>query len=217
MYLHIESKQKAGNRKQIMTLPRLYAIVDMSLTTDPIGFAQELFAAGVRLLQLRDKENRPKRSLSVARELKRLAPKSTVLIMNDRADLALAAGFNGVHVGQDDLSVEGARRVCPAPMIVGVSTHNFDQLREADVSSADYVAFGPIFSTVSKANPDPTVGLEGLRAARKLTGKPLVAIGGITLENCQSVIEAGADAVAVISALSQEPGRKAAEFLRILG
>jgi thiamine-phosphate pyrophosphorylase len=202
-----------------MTLPRLYAIVDMSVTTDPVAYAQELFAAGLRLLQLRDKENRPRLTLSVARELKRLAPKDAVLIMNDRADLALAAEFNGVHVGQDDLSPEGARRVCPAPMIVGVSTHTLDQVREADGSSADYVAFGPVFQTTSKANPDPTVGLHGLREARKLTHKPLVAIGGITLESCRTVIEAGADALAVISALSKQPEAKmkAAEFLRILG
>jgi len=201
-----------------MTLPRLYAIVDMNVTTDPVAFAQELFAAGVRLLQLRDKENRPRSTLSVARELKRVAPQDAVLIMNDRADLALAAGFSGVHLGQDDLSPEGARRACPEPMIIGVSTHNLDQLRNANDSSADYVAFGPIFQTSSKANPDPTVGLEGLREARKFTNKPLVAIGGITAENCRSVIEAGADAVAVISALSKqtELRRKASEFLGFL-
>jgi thiamine-phosphate pyrophosphorylase len=202
-----------------MTLPRLYAIVDMNQTTDPVTFAQELFAAGVRLLQLRDKENRPRRTLCVARELGRIAPKDAVLIMNDRADLALAAEFSGIHIGQDDLSVEGARRVCPEPMIVGVSTHTLDQVREADSSFADYVAFGPIFRTGSKENPDPSVGLDGLRGARKLTNKPIVAIGGITLENCRDVIEAGADAVAVISALAKQPEaqRKAAEFLRVLG
>lgn len=200
-----------------MTLPRLYAIVDLNVTTDPIAFANELFEAGVRLLQLRDKENQPRRTLSVAQELKRVAPKNALLIMNDRADLALAAEFHGVHVGQDDLSVEGARRVCREPMIIGVSTHNLDQIREANESSADYVALGPIFQTASKANPDPAVGIEGLRAARKLTKKPLVAIGGITAENCRNVVNAGADAVAVISALSEAPRLKAAEFLRILG
>lgn len=199
-----------------MTLPRLYAIVDMQRTADPIAFAQELFTAGVRLLQLRDKETRPRITLSVAREIKRIAPKDALLIMNDRADLCLAAGFGGVHVGQEDLSPETARRVCPQPLIVGVSTHNLEQLREAKASPADYIAFGPVFGTTSKANPDPTVGVEQLRSARRLTQKPLVAIGGISRENCRSVLEAGADSVAVISDLCDEPQAAVKEFLRIL-
>ena len=199
-----------------MTLPRLYAIVDMQRSADPVAFAQELFAAGVRLLQLRDKETRPRVTLSVAREIKRIALRDAVLIMNDRADLCLGAGFGGVHVGQDDLSPEAARHVCPQPLIVGVSTHNLEQLRAADASPADYIAFGPVFGTRSKTNPDPTVGLELLREARKLTRKPLVAIGGITRVNCRSVLEAGADSVAVISDLCDEPQAAAKEFLRIL-
>jgi thiamine-phosphate pyrophosphorylase len=204
-----------------MTLPRLYAIVDMQRTEreplgDPVAFAEELFAGGVRLLQLRDKELRPRVTLSVAREIRRVAPKDAVLIMNDRADLCLGARFSGVHVGQNDLSPEAARRVCPQPLIVGVSTHNLEQFREADASLADYIAFGPIFGTTSKANPDPTVGLEMLREARKLTRKPIIAIGGITRVNCRRVIEAGADAVAVISDLCDEPQAAVEEFLRIL-
>jgi thiamine-phosphate pyrophosphorylase len=199
-----------------MTLPRLYAIVDMQRTADPIAFAQELFTAGVRLLQLRDKETRPQVTLSTAREIKRIAPKNAVLIMNDRADSCLGAGFGGVHVGQDDLSPEAARRVCPAPLIVGVSTHNVEQLRASDASPVDYIAFGPVFGTTSKTNPDSTVGLDLLREARKLTRKPLVAIGGITRANCRSVLEAGADSVAVISDLCDEPQAAVKEFLRIL-
>lgn len=199
-----------------MTLPRLYAIVDMQRTADSIAFARELFTAGVRLLQLRDKETRPQVTLSAAREIKRIAPRDAVLIMNDRADLCLGAGFGGVHVGQDDLSPEAARRVCPAPLIVGVSTHNVEQLRAADASPVDYIAFGPVFGTKSKANPDPTVGLDRLREARKLTRKPLVAIGGITRANCRSVLEAGADSVAVISDLCDDPQAAVKEFLRIL-
>jgi thiamine-phosphate pyrophosphorylase len=140
-----------------------------------------------------------------------------LLIMNDRADLCLAARFNGVHVGQDDLSPEGARKVCAEPLIVGVSTHNLEQLRAADTAPVDYIAIGPIFATASKINPDPVVGLEGLRQAHAATKKPLVAIGGITLKNCQSVMDCGADSVAVISALVSNPRQKAAEFLRILG
>ncbi len=137
--------------------------------------------------------------------------------MNDRADLCLAADFDGVHVGQDDLSPAGARRVIGEKLLLGVSTHNPEQVKEANQTTADYIAIGPVFSTSSKANPDPVVGLDGVRAARKLTSKPLVAIGGITRQNCLSVIEAGADSVAVISDLVTDPRKSAEEFLRILG
>lgn len=138
------------------------------------------------------------------------------LIMNDRADLCLAADFNGVHVGQDDLSPESVRRIIGPGRWLGVSTHNPEQLREADLTSADYLAIGPVFATFSKDKPGPVVGLDGVRRARALTRKPLVAIGGITRGNAASVIEAGADAVAVISDLLRDPGKSAEEFLRIL-
>jgi thiamine-phosphate diphosphorylase len=143
------------------------------------------------------------------------------LIMNDRADLCLAADFDGVHVGQDDLSPEAVRRIISsgnqgAEKWLGVSTHNPEQLREADLTSADYLAIGPVFATSSKEKPDPVVGLEGVRRARALTRKPLVAIGGITRANAASVIEAGADSVAVISDLIRDPAKSAEEFLRIL-
>jgi thiamine-phosphate pyrophosphorylase len=138
------------------------------------------------------------------------------LIMNDRADLCLAAEFDGVHVGQDDLSPESVRRIIGPDLWLGLSTHNADQLQEADWTSADYLAIGPVFSTSSKEKPDPVVGLEGVRLARSLTRKPLVAIGGITRANAASVIEAGADSVAVISDLIREPRKSAEEFLRIL-
>jgi thiamine-phosphate pyrophosphorylase len=139
------------------------------------------------------------------------------LIMNDRSDLCLAADFDGVHVGQEDLSPEGARRVIGPKLWLGVSTHNPEQLREADLTSADYLAIGPVFATSSKMNPDPVVGLEGVRRARQLTRKPLVAIGGITRANARSVIDAGADSVAVISDLVRSPRETAEEFFRILG
>ena len=122
-----------------------------------------------------------------------------------------------MHVGQDDLSPESARRIVGPDRWLGVSTHNPEQLAAADKTSADYLAIGPSFATVSKANPDPVVGLEGVRRARELTRKPLVAIGGITRANARSVIEAGADAVAVISDLLLDPGKSAEEFLRLLG
>jgi thiamine-phosphate pyrophosphorylase len=131
--------------------------------------------------------------------------------------LCLAAEFDGVHVGQDDLSPESARKIVGTGRWVGVSTHNAEQVAQADTTSADYIAIGPVFATASKQKPDPVVGLAGVREARSLTGKPLVAIGGITRQNCRSVIEAGADTVAVISDLIRELGKSVEEFLRILG
>jgi thiamine-phosphate pyrophosphorylase len=137
--------------------------------------------------------------------------------MNDRADLCLAADFDGVHVGQDDLRAESVRKIIGAERWLGISTHNPEQVREADQSPADYIAIGPVFATGSKLKPDPVVGRDGVRQARALTRKPLVAIGGITRKNCCSVIDVGADSVAVISDLIRDPGKSAEEFLRILG
>ena len=159
--------------------------------------------------------------LEQARELRRQlrarAPALHLrLIMNDRADLCLVAEFDGVHVGQEDLLPESARGIIGSGRWLGVSTHNPEQVREADQTSADYLAIGPVFSTSSKQRPDPVVGLEGVRRARQLTRKPLVAIGGITRANAASVIEAGADSVAVISDLLREPRKSAEEFFRIL-
>jgi thiamine-phosphate pyrophosphorylase len=136
--------------------------------------------------------------------------------MNDRADLALGAGFDGVHVGQDDLTPAAARLVIGRELVLGVSTHNPQQLTDADNTSADYVAIGPVFTTSTKMNPDPVMGLEKLRAARELTSKPLVAIGGITRTNVGEVIRAGADSVAVIADLLASPQKSAEEFLKAL-
>ena len=206
-----------------MILPRLYAILDASAHADIdclVAFAQELRAAGCTLIQYRNKSCNARVMLEQARELRRQsrarvrAPHG--LIMNDRADLCLAADFDGVHVGQDDLSPEAVRAIIGPDRWVGVSTHNPEQLREADQTSADYLAIGPVFATSSKEKPDPVVGLEGVRLARSLTRKPLVAIGGITRANAASVIETGADSVAVISDLLREPRKSAEEFFRIL-
>jgi len=202
----------------MIILPRLYAIAGPDLFPDEAAFlnaAQELATAGVTLLQYRNKSGNARQMLAQARQVKSLLP-STTLIMNDRADLCLAADFKGVHVGQDDLSPQGARNVIGPNLWLGVSTHNAAQVMEAEKSSADYIAIGPVFSTLSKANPDPVIGLDGVRQARALTRKPLVAIGGITRANCRSVIDAGADSVAVISDLVTHPGKSAEEFLRIL-
>jgi len=213
-------------------------------TQDLLAFAAELISAGCLLLQYRNKSGNARMMLEQARELRRLFPKaqnphlwqnrkepsiplreragrpsgdnSVRVIMNDRADLCLAAEFDGVHVGQEDLSPEAVRAIIGPDGWLGVSTHNPEQLREADLTSADYLAIGPVFATSSKEKPDPVVGLDGVRRARALTRKPLVAIGGITRANAASVIEAGADSVAVISDLLQEPGKSAEEFFRIL-
>jgi thiamine-phosphate pyrophosphorylase len=203
----------------MIPLPRLYAILDSSCFPDSKALfvaAEQLAAAGVTLLQYRNKSGSARQMLEQARELRRRLGNSVKLIMNDRADLALAAGFEGVHVGQDDLSPEGARKVIGPRLWLGVSTHSPEQVIEADKTSADYIAVGPVFATSSKAKPDPVIGLDGVRRARELTRKPLVAIGGITRTNCRSVIEAGADSVAVISDLVREPQKSAEEFLRIL-
>ena len=204
----------------MMQLPRLYPILDPACFTDAAAMfaaAEELAAAGCTPLQYRNKSGNALRMLHQARELRaRLVP-NVKLIMNDRADLCVAAQYDGLHVGQDDLLPESARSIIGPTRWLGVSTHNPEQLAEADKTSADYLAIGPIFATSSKANPDPVVGLEGLRRARELTRKPLVAIGGITCANARSVIEAGADSVAVISDLLRDPRKSAEEFLKVLG
>lgn len=213
--------------KSPIRLPRLYAILDSTCFENLealLTAAEELALAGVQLFQYRNKTGDARRILDEARELRllhsrarALAPHKPILILNDRADLAAAAEFDGVHVGQDDLSPEAARKVIGEDHWLGFSTHNPNQVIEADQSPADYLAIGPVFATGSKVNPDPVVGLDGVRRARSLTHKPLVAIGGITRQNCRSVIAAGADSVAVISDLVRDPAKSAEEFLRILG
>jgi thiamine-phosphate pyrophosphorylase len=203
-----------------MLLPRFYAILDAGYFSDPTALfvtAEALVAAGCRLIQYRNKSSNVRQMLDDGRELRRRLGAGVKLIMNDRADLCIAADFDGMHAGQEDLSPEGARRIVGPDRWVGVSTHNPEQLRQADATSADYLAIGPVFATNSKANPDPVVGLDGVRRARELTRKPLVAIGGITRFNARSVIDAGADSVAVISDLLPDPCKSAEEFLRVLG
>jgi thiamine-phosphate pyrophosphorylase len=203
----------------VISVPRLYPIADVSsfsTTENLLTYADQLVAGGCTLLQYRNKSGNARMMLDDARELKHRLGRRTKLIMNDRADLALIAEFDGVHVGQDDLLPESVRRMIGSDGWLGVSTHNGEQLREADQTSADYLAIGPVFSTLSKEKPDPVVGLDGVRRARQLTRKPLVAIGGITRANAASVIEAGADSVAVIGDLLREPRKSAEEFFRIL-
>ena len=182
--------------------------------------ARELLSAGVRLIQFRDKHASSRQLYETCVELRELLRDSGCsLIVNDRPDVARAADAEGVHLGQGDLPVEMARRVLAPHQWIGCSTHSLDQVVEADRTTADYIAFGPIFPTASKENPDPVVGLEGLREARRATEKPLVAVGGINLRNAGEVFGAGADSVAVIGDLLNAPDiqERAREFLSVLG
>jgi thiamine-phosphate pyrophosphorylase len=204
-----------------LVLPRLYVILDATLLNNsPCDCAQGLAAAGVRLLQYRDKSASARDLLKTSRELvSSLNSYGSSLVVNDRPDVAALAGAAGVHVGQEDLSPEQVRAVTGKDPWVGVSTHNLEQFRRAAATTPDYIAVGPIFATTSKANPDPVVGLELLRQVRLLTQKPIVAIGGITLERAASVIAAGADSVAVIRDVlcAAKPGEQARRYLEILG
>lgn len=203
-----------------LLLPRLYVILDAGLVRGPVPeIASQLMSAGVRLLQYRAKNVPAREMLEVAKALAGIArPHHAAFFVNDRPDVAYLAGADGVHVGQDDLSVEQARRVIGEERWVGVSTHNREQFEQAAASSADYIAIGPIYATASKANPDPVVGTEMIRQLRPLTRKPIVAIGGIRLERAAEVIEAGADSVAVISGIlgAADPVQQAMQFLQRL-
>ena len=200
--------------------PRLYVILDATLLDNSLhDCARELAAAGVRWLQYRDKSAAARDLLETSRKLvSSLSSCGSSLIVNDRPDIAALTGAAGVHVGQEDLDAEQARAVVGKEMWVGVSTHNLEQFRRAAATSADYIAVGPIFATTSKANPDPVVGLELIHQARLLTDKPIVAIGGITLERAASVIAAGADSVAVIRDVlcAAKPAEQARRYLETL-
>ncbi len=195
---------------------------------------QELAQAGVTLLQYRNKHDsdvlvaqdalvvRDAASQAIREAVRNPAP-SMKLILNDRPALVAATRSDGVHVGQDDLSPAQARALAGPKAIIGVSTHTDEQVRLADLEPVDYIAIGPVFRTITKSDTSPIIGLAGVERARALTTKPLVAIGGITLENAASVYDAGADSLAVISAIfgprygsTYSPAQTAKEFLRIL-
>lgn len=201
-------------------LPRLYVILDAGLVQGPATeIATQLMEAGVRLLQYRAKNLAAGEMLRTATEIAKIARQhGAKFFVNDRPDVAYLAGADGVHVGQDDLSVENARAIVGQDRWVGVSTHNQEQFERAVATSADYVAIGPIFATTSKANPDPVVGTDLLRRLRPLTKKPIVAIGGIRLQHAAEVIKAGADSVAVISDIlrAADPARQARQFIERL-
>jgi thiamine-phosphate pyrophosphorylase len=204
-------------------LPKLYAITDTRLSG--LSHAEQvarLADGGARLVQLREKHASPREFYREAQNAMEVArARGVTLIVNDRADIALALRCDGVHLGQDDLSPDAARRLLGERSIIGYSTHNLEQLNVAARLPVAYVAFGPVFQTRTKENPDAVVGLSLLSRARAALSPslPLVAIGGITRENARLALAAGADAVALISALVSEPdeiARRTREFLRVL-
>jgi len=190
------------------SLSGLYLILDPSVCparrlVDVLTAAVE---AGATLFQYRNKAASMKEAYGEALALREVAAKASVLfIVNDRCDLALAVDADGVHLGQGDLPLDLARKVMGPDKLIGISTHNLDQVREATAGKPDYLGFGPIFTPGSKQDHDPVVGIEGLRAMRSLTSLPVFAIGGIHIDQVREVIRAGADGVAVISAILKAP------------
>lgn len=198
-----------------MKFPAFYPIVSSE------AVAEILLDAGARILQYRNKNFFSRAVFEEAGRIAALCREAGALfVVNDRADAAKLLNA-GLHLGQDDLAPADARKILPAPAIIGFSTHNEKQLRAGDRESVDYLAIGPIFATGSKRNPDPVVGLDRLRSLRALTEKPLVAIGGITRELAPQVFAAGADSVAIIGDLYPDPctpaalRARAAEWLAI--
>ena len=204
-----------------LVFPKLYVIMNASLLhISETAFAQMLAESGVGLVQYRSKAASSRDYFEASLHLaERFRARGVRFIVNDRADVAALAGADGVHVGQEDLGVEQARAIVGIGRWVGVSTHNVEQFRQAAATSADYIAVGPIFPTSTKQNPDPVVGLELIREVRPLTTKPIVAIGGITLERAAAVIETGADCVAVASDIcsAADPAAQVRRYLERLG
>jgi thiamine-phosphate pyrophosphorylase len=203
-----------------LALPALYVILDAALLpADPVEFTAKLLAAGVRLLQYRNKTASPREILQTSQALcAETRHFGAQFVVNDRPDIARMAGAQGVHVGQLDVSVAAARAVIGSDGLVGVSTHNLQQFAEAARADCDYIAVGPIFGTTSKSNSDPVVGVRALRKLRSLTEKPIVAIGGITAERAREVLDAGADSVAVISDIlaAKKPLQRVRQYLELL-
>lgn len=187
---------------------RIYPLTDTRLSG--LSHAEQVIRlsnGGADLIQLREKDLTPREFFKQAQEASDIARRRGVrIVINDRVDMALAIEVDGVHLGQEDFPPEAARRLLGDRAIIGVSTHNVEQARRASRLPVNYLAIGPVFTTSSKSNSEPVVGLDGLRNVRDAIGDfPLVAIGGISHENAQDVLESGADAVAVISALLANP------------
>lgn len=199
----------------------LYAIAD-TLGRSNLSFvdlAEQLCAGGAKLLQLRAKDVSSRDFLAIARETHAICQRhGCLLIVNDRADIALAVDADGVHVGQEDLPLAAARQVLGPKKIIGVSTHDPEQAREAVRGGADYIGFGPLFGTATKATGYSARGLDQLREIRRLVTLPIVAIGGIAMERAPSALAAGANAVAMISdlVLADDVAAKVRETLQTL-
>jgi thiamine-phosphate pyrophosphorylase len=181
----------------MIPLPRLYALADRTFG-DPVRLANALFRGGATWVQIRDKSANAQLLLTEVEEILKTAPAGSNVIVNDRSDVARLARAGGVHLGQQDLMPALARKMLEQSQIVGYSTHNLAQAVQANAEAVDYIAVGPIFATSTKLNPDPVVGLEGLREICSKVSKPVVAIGGITLESARDVLDCGASSVAVI-------------------
>ena len=178
-------------------LPRLYAMADASFG-NCVQIAEALFAGGARLVQVRNKKAAAGDFLAQVERIMAFAPSDAQVMVNDRIDIAVLAGAAGVHLGQTDLPPVAARRMLGPGRIIGYSTHNLNQALEAEGLPVDYIAVGPIFATATKENPDPVLGVEKLREICRAVRKPVVAIGGIRLDDAQQVLNAGAQSVAVI-------------------
>ena len=204
-----------------LLLPRLYPITDPLISGLSHAEQVDLLAAGgASLIQLREKRASPREFYQAALDAMSVARKAGVqIIINDRVDIAIAVKADGVHLGQDDLPPDRARALLGGERIIGFSTHTLEQALAADSTPADYIAIGPVFLTSTKERPDAAVGVETIRKIKSLVSKPLVAIGGITLETGRLIIEAGADSVAVISDLltAGEIAERTRLFARALG
>jgi thiamine-phosphate pyrophosphorylase len=202
------------------SLPKIYPITDVRLSS--LSHAEQiihLIEGGATLVQLREKHMSPREFYKEAAQALTLAHQHGIkVLINDRVDIAMALKADGVHLGQDDLAPEAARRLLGDQSIIGFSTHNVEQAIEASSMPVDYIAIGPIFKTTSKEKADPVVGLEGLREVRfRIGDKPLVAIGGISYENAPYVFNAGADSIAVInSVLAEDPKNISLNLKRLM-
>lgn len=214
-------KVQSSNPHSVILRSRLYAIAD-TLGRPELSFvdlAEKICAGGAKLLQLRMKDLPTREFLSVAHTVREICRQyGCTLIVNDRADIALAVGADGVHLGQEDLPLAAARKVLGPDKVIGISTHDPEQARAAARDGADYIGFGPLFSTSTKATGYSARGLDQLREIRALVSLPIVAIGGITAERAPTALATGADAVAMISdiVLAQDVSSKVAEILRNL-
>jgi thiamine-phosphate pyrophosphorylase len=200
-----------------MFLPEIYPITDTRISgVSHVAQVEKLIEGGATFIQLREKYASPQEFYEAAKLALEFARKRDVkIIINDRVDIALALKADGVHLGQDDLPPEEARKILGEKAIIGFSTHSLEQAVRAAALPIDYLAIGPVYATITKENPDQTIGLEGIRTVREAVGDfPLVAIGGINYQNHRKIFESGADSAAVISDLIRDAG-KIAEKMRL--